>query len=336
MIQHKKVASAIGLLAAAALMMTACSSGDTEPPASGESAEAVETLRFATTPLLETAALWVGIDQGFFEEVGLNVVAENSGVNSAAEGAALLVSGEFDLGLSNVANLAQASEQGIQLSVVTGSTVVGGPGDATMSVVARVDGPTDLKELGAEGVVVGVAGANSPTHVALMNAIDEAGGDSSLTTFQAVPMSTGGEMIANGSLTASIIVQPFLGGTLQNPELQVIGSASESLPELTPLMSVVATPKLIEERAGALEKFRTAWKKASDWANDPANHDELVRIAAENTGLDEAVLAQIPFPVYTATISKESVQAELEMFKKYGALTEVPDLGALLSEGALG
>lgn len=54
-----------------------------------------------------------------------------------AEAAALLVSGEYQLAMGSVATIAQAVSQGLELLVVSGATVVGGPEDKSQQVLSR-------------------------------------------------------------------------------------------------------------------------------------------------------------------------------------------------------
>src|SRR5690625_5276046 len=68
-------------------------------------------------PIVDTAAIWLGVDQGIFEEHGLDVTLEN-----AQGGAAIVpavVSGDYQFGFSNVVSLFIAADQGLPLTTLT-------------------------------------------------------------------------------------------------------------------------------------------------------------------------------------------------------------------------
>lgn len=333
MARRKGMFAVAGLAVAAALTLAGCAGGGTDGTETSHDPVTPDTLKFVSAPIVDFAPLWVGLEQGYFKDAGVNVVdAGSAGAQNGAESAALLVSGKFDLGLSTLTSLAQAAGQGIQLKAITGSTVLGGPDDGSNILVTGKSGPTSFKELGRSGVKIGVVALNSPAQVFTMKTIDEAGGDSSAVTFQSVPYPSGAELVANGSIDADVLIEPFATKAKKNPDLTVVGSVGAVLPENTPGLEVVATPAVIKGKAGAIAKFKTGWAQAIKWINDDDNHDALLKLLANKTGQDLDVLAEGSLPTYAEALSEESVKKYLKMMVEYKVLDEIPTLSDILAD----
>ena len=104
--RHRAVA---GLIASGALLLTACGGGGDDGDSSG-SEDGLTPVTISTQPIVDSAPLHLGLDQGFFEEEGIDLTIEN-----AAGGAAVIpsvVSGEHEFGRGNLLSTMIATEQG--------------------------------------------------------------------------------------------------------------------------------------------------------------------------------------------------------------------------------
>jgi len=326
----KKAGTITATLGAVALALTGCAGESTPDTSPNGGSDELRVLKMISFPIMDFAPIWVAMDEGFFEEQGFLVEFGDNSSQSSADAASLLVSGEFQLGLSNIWNVAVAQSQGIELQVVSGNTVLGGPDDNSLQMVTKTDGPGSLAELGSD-LVLGATG--TPTQVYTMNAIDEAGGDSSGITFQTVPYPNAAELILNDSIVAHTMIEPFLTSALQNPELAAIGSVSAALPADSPSLSVVSSAEFAGENPEIVDGVRAALEKAMDWIADPANEETLLDLAAQYTGQDRDVLAGSGLPTFSTELTRAGVTEFLEMFQRYGQLDEVPDVDGLVAEG---
>src|SRR5918999_218563 len=107
------------IVAAVTLCLAACVCNGEDGGGAATPTEADGELRTVTVgmlPILPTAALHAGIEQGFFEDRGLELKIE-----SGQGGAALLpavVSGQMQFATSNPVSLMQAAEQGLDVQVI--------------------------------------------------------------------------------------------------------------------------------------------------------------------------------------------------------------------------
>jgi len=325
----KNRAISVGGVVLATLALAACSpEGGTTAPPGADGTIALNVVQF---PIADFAPVWVAAQEGFFEEESLDVSYDEGGVKTAADVIPLVVSGSYQLALSTAASTVQARSQGLDISLVLGSTNYGqldGP-DHTLALVARTDGPQSYADLG-EGSTVGVNGLNGATHVYAMKAIDDGGGDSSAITYQNVPNQSAAELILNGSVDASNMQEPFLSVALENPDLHVVGYNFEDIPVGTNQLSFVAGTDWAEANAEALDRFESAISRAVDWLMDPANRDEANQIIADGTGMPLDVVAGLTLPYYSTAIDEQLLTDQLQVFLNYGVIDEAPPASDIL------
>src|SRR5215204_5131236 len=107
-------------LAALALLVpvAACGgddSGDSGGGGGGGEQE-VRELRVGVIPIVDVAPIYLGVEQGFFEEQGLEVeLVPGSGGAAAVPG---VVSGDYDFSFGNVTSILLASSEGLPLRIV--------------------------------------------------------------------------------------------------------------------------------------------------------------------------------------------------------------------------
>ncbi|WP_345397950.1 ABC transporter substrate-binding protein [Nonomuraea salmonea] len=100
----------------------ACSSGgdpNTSAPPSADAAGGLEKtqLKIATLPAIDSAAIYVAIDQGLFEKEGLEVTPQV--VQAAPEAIPMLVKGEIDAMFGNyVSMFAAHDKQALKLRIL--------------------------------------------------------------------------------------------------------------------------------------------------------------------------------------------------------------------------
>ncbi len=326
------------LLGAAALAVAGCSSSASSGKTSGQAtgAPTTTTVNVVAYPLLDFAPAWVADAQGYFKAEGLDVVFKKNAASNSSAAAALLASGQFQLAMASVSSVAQAHAHGVQLQVLAGATTLGGPGDHNIDIIASANGPASLKDLGASGKKIGVAGGQgSPTQVFVQNAIAQAGGDPTAPTFVAAPYPTMAGLLKNGSISAAAIIEPFRSAALADPNLRVLGSASGALPVGSPSLSWTTSAAFASANPGVVAKLQTALRKGTDWLNDPANHDQYIALAAQRSGQSADTLRHAALPTYSAALKQSTTTQFFELFVRYKQFAAAPDLAPLFTQGAL-
>jgi len=322
------IASAV----AGSLALAGCSSDGGETPGDGSGEADVVSVKIVEFPIPDFAPVWAAEAQGYFTDEQLDVSYDEGGVKTSTDAVPLLVSGTYDLALGAGSSTAQARQQGLPIQIVVGSSQYGHEDgdDNSIAIIARADGPESLADLAA-GDVVGVNGLGSATHTYARSAIDQAGADSAALEYQNVPNQTAPELVLNGSVAASTLIEPFLTAALQNPDIKVIGYPSALIATGTPTLSFVASESYIADHADVIDRFRSAVQSGADWLNDPANREEALALIAEHTGLPAELLSNLVLPNYSTAISPELLAQQLDLFVDYGVLEQAPPLDEILA-----
>lgn len=314
------------------VMFTGCAaSAGSEPSADGPTE--VTLLKGGS---LDFAPIFVAEELGFFDDENIDATLKPASSGSTADVAALLVSGEFTLGPSNVGDLGRASLQNIPLQMIVSLATVGGPEDRNNSMVVKDDGAETIGDLGESGNVLGITGGETGVLGTLTRyAIDQDGGDSEAITIQAVPFPQVAESVLNGTVAGGPLIQPFLTRAEATPGVKNIGSVSAFLAADSPQVGLAANKQWIEDNPTAVEGVQRAIAHAVEWIDDPANSEEFLGILSTYLELDTAVLEKLTMPHYSATMDAAAVQAYLDIWTEYGSLPSQVKTEDVVLEGAL-
>ncbi len=148
-------------------------------------AQSVTRLRVGTIPIVDSAPLFVGVEKGYFKEVGLEI-----DTTPAPGGAALLpalAAGQFQVAFSNTTSTLLAIGEGLPFRFITAGCSTGAQGPDLAGLMVRTDSSirsgTDL-----EGKRVAVNNRNNIMWIRTASWIDKnSRGHSDRTTFVEIP-----------------------------------------------------------------------------------------------------------------------------------------------------
>src|SRR5690606_30019149 len=137
-------------------------------------------IKVGVIPIIDVAAAYLAVEQGFFEEEGLDVSLE-----LAQGGAAIVpavVSGEYQFGFSNVTSLLLAVNNGVPIKAVASGLFTTGvePDFGGVAVPAGSD-ITSAADL--VGKTVAVNTLNNIGDSTIRHVVEEAGGDPMAVNF---------------------------------------------------------------------------------------------------------------------------------------------------------
>src|SRR5699024_4449131 len=145
--------------------------------------------------------LETGIDEGFFEDEGLelNITRLDSGP-SIING---VVAGEFEAGWAGTPPILQAVDGGADIVAVAGATRAVDEGQ--QGVVVTDPEITTYKDL--EGKVVGTNAPRSVVSLAVLESIRKDGGDPTAVELVPIPLAQSVSAIQDGQVDAAVVVQ---------------------------------------------------------------------------------------------------------------------------------
>jgi NitT/TauT family transport system substrate-binding protein len=307
--------------AAALLTLTACGGSD---DAGGETAEdGLTAVTIGTQPIVDSAPLYLGVDQGFFEEEGIELSIE-----SAAGGAAVVpsvVSGDFQFGRGNVLSTMIAVDEGLPLRCITNANSTAGDPDFGAVVVPGDSPIQSMADL--PGTTVSVNTLNNIGDTTIRSVVEEAGGDPQGVDFVEIPFPDAPAALQTGQVDAAWILDPFLTEAVDAGARVLSYNFSDFHPELD-ISCVFTSTQLIEEDPELVEAFQRAMNRSLEFAQE--NPDEVRRITGTYTEIEPAVLERIVIPTFRTEFNREAMAQLGAKAAEYGTLSEEPDLDRLL------
>lgn len=315
----------IGLASAALIALSACSNAPAESLDPTATDAAPIAVKVGVIPIADTAALYLGVDKGFFADEGLDVTIE-----TATGGAAIVpsvVSGDYQFGFSNLLSLMVAEEKGLPLQVV--SAAVASTGDTASdfgAVIVPADSPiTSMKDL--EGKTVSSNSLGNINDTVVRTLVDEDGGDSSTIEFVEVAFPDAGAAIANKQVDAAYVVEPFVTSALAAGDRVLSYAYADFDPNLN-VAGYFAMSDTVDNDPELVSKFQNAMKKSLEYAE--ANPDDVRAIIATYTKTPADVLATIVLPSFPTEIDADATEKLGEAAAKYGVLKSAPDMSTFL------
>jgi NitT/TauT family transport system substrate-binding protein len=315
--------AAVATVAIAGIVLAGCSSAE---PATEPAADEVTTVRVAIQAIADFAPIWLGIEQGFFEDAGIDLQIVEGGASSAAQ-IPLLLSNAADIAATTAAAALQAKAQGLDVKVIAGLTDFASDEAADHSGLL-VPAGSDIKDFAdLEGKTVAISGLKSVSEAVISAAVDEAGGDSSKVSYIQGPMPTLGDMVATGGAHATFLIDPFLS-LAKKSGLEVLGHPFPEVAPGVPGTSLVASTAYAEANPKVIEKFRAALALSAEYANaNPAAVNDALSTAAK---VPLEMLEGSKIPKFESVVDPKQLEVEASMLRKYGALEGSGDTSSIV------
>jgi NitT/TauT family transport system substrate-binding protein len=322
------------LLTVTALALAACGGGDDEPSGSGSGGGGgggggggeVRQVTVGMLPVISTAGLYVGIEEGFFADRDIELSIE-----TGQGGAALIpavASGQMEFATSNPVSLLQARDQGLPLRVVAHWTSVYAEGEEDPNgVIVKPDsGITRAADLAGKRIAVNTL--NGMGQLTIDEAIRQDGGDPSAVTYVELGFPDMPAALEAGNVDAVWIGEPFKTSLLAAGNV-VASYSSKSVPGhpttmfFTSEQLIVSDPDLVEDMTDALE----------DTLEYVEENPDAVRAAAvAELGVPQEVADAVMLDETGTDLRRPQIERLGELMVDAGLLEDEPDVDGLLPE----
>ncbi len=312
-------------LAALALLATACGGSD-----GGGSAPTDESgtrqLTVGVIPIVDVAPIYLGQEQGFFEERGIELeLVPGSGGAAAVPG---VVAGDFQFAFGNVTSVLLAASQGLPLRVVAeGNSSTGDPATDFSAVVVAADSPVQ-SAADLAGRTVAVNNLRNIGEVTIRKAVEDAGGDPGTINFVELAFPDMPAAVTGGDVDAAWVVEPFVTVATGQGARKVLANFAEAVDDLT-VATYFTTEQVIAEDPQLVDDFQAAIGESLQYAQD--NPDEVRRIVTTYTQITPEVAEQMALPAFPQEVNVESLEAVAELMQQYEITSEPVDVDALLA-----
>jgi NitT/TauT family transport system substrate-binding protein len=320
---------------ALALGAAACSSGGSTtasaPPSASANGSALEKtkLTVATLPAIDSAALYVAIDQKLFEKEGLEVTPQV--VQAAPEAIPMLAKGEIDAMFGNYVSMFQAHDKGVLKLRILAEGSRAAPD--SLSIMALPESPIKTpKDL--EGKTINVNVLHNFQELALAqvlkaNDVDPAKIKYVAVTFQNIMSSWKG-----GQIDAAYLGEPLVtAATAQMGARKILDPASGPAKEF-PISGYVSSQDWYDKNPKTAAAFQRAIHNAAKLMEN--NREVVAKVLPNFTQIDAATAATVTFPFFSSSDHATRLQRVADWMLEVKWLTKAIDVKTLMSPTASG
>ncbi|HLM03780.1 MAG TPA: ABC transporter substrate-binding protein [Blastococcus sp.] len=319
----RRATSAVAGLAVIALAATGCGGDDADTGGGGGGGgggtDEITKIQIGTLPTANAAAMYLGMQEGYFEDEGLEV--EPTVLQSGNEIITGMVAGDYDFGFVGYISAGIAAARGVPVCVLTSSDATGTtPEDDWQVLVAGgdspINGPDDLV-----GKTIGVNALGGVAEVMIKAALDKEGVDWKSVNMIEVPFPEVPAAIAADRIDAGFATEPFVTTVLDQGGKVVFAPQSDLAPEY-PNGSYAASEQAFQEDPDLMEAFTAAMTKSLEYARD--NPDAVREIIPTYTRIPPEVASRMRLPVFQPELKEDAIDEQMGFLEEYDIVDEAP------------
>lgn len=303
------------MLALTACGGTAASGSDDAAVGEGELID----LTIGIIPIAHASIIPYGVDNGIFEQHGLDVTIETG--QGAAAMLPALQNGQMDVVIGNAASVMQAVDQGMDMRVVSGFANSLEEGYDVNGVLVRSgEGIESWSDL--EGKEVATNALRGQGDLTIMESVEADGGDPSAVNFVEINFPDMQSQLEIGNVDAIWVPEPFQSNAEATVGVEMLGHPNQIIPGL-PTVVGFSTGSFVESNSEALDRYQDAMADLVDqYVNDSGGPTAAVMdfmdvpedVAEVTLFLDE----------YDSEIRTEQLTELADLMVKYEFIQESP------------
>lgn len=323
-------------IAASALLLTACggdASGDGASGGEGDTdSDELVSVTVATNPSSQTAPLFYGIQEGVYEEHGLDVeVVPQTDVAAILSGTA---SGEYDFGFATVVHVLNANANDIPIRAV--ATVEGQqktdeePEEGNALVAGPDSGVESAADL--EGARLAVVGLSSLNTLAAWELADREGVDPESIELVQLPFGQMPAALASGDVDAAVIQSPFIDQALDDGSEVIDKPNVKVFPEMA--VGLYTTHEsFIDSNEDVVQAFSDATVEAQELTSE--NVDAARELLVDELGITPEAAEEATWNTDSNPhVNVEGFETAQEMLLKFGEQSEELEVEELVWPGS--
>lgn len=319
--------------AAALLLLAACGGnggGGTTDGGGGNGGDGgTDAVTVGVIPIVDVAPIYLGVEQGFFEERGIDLTLE-----SGQGGAAIVpgvVSGQFQFGFSNNTSLILARSQGLPLKIVSPGNFSTGENLNDFSGIVVPEGSDIQDASDLSGRTVSVNTLNNIGDTTVRRSVEKAGGNPDDINFVELAFPDMPAALAEGRVDAAWLVEPFRTIALDQGGREIASNLVDT-GENVMISSYFTSEQLLGSDPDLVQRFVEALNESLDYAQE--NPDAAREIILTYTQIDPSVAEQMVLPKWDSEINVDTLQLLEDLALEDGLIDEPVDVEQMLAEPA--
>jgi NitT/TauT family transport system substrate-binding protein len=311
------------LAGALALLVAACGNGGGEQTQTSE--RGTTKLTVQETAGVPSAYVGFGIEKGFFEKQKLDIKLEPTQGGAATIPA--LVSGDVQVGGSNVVSLLLASQKNLPIRAIAGGTSAQASGEKDFGALIAAKGKGISEPEDLEGKTVAVNTLNNIAEVVVKAALEKQGVDPDSLKLSEVPFPEMAPALAKGSVDAAFSIEPFVTQSVAKGD-EVLSYSYVDTESDMQVGAYAVTDQFAEQNAEAVKGFKAAVAETASYVD--ANEGEFRTYLSKSAKMPPAVAKKIVLPKWTGEVNADSVANTAKLMQRYGVVKEPVDANKLL------
>ena len=280
-------------------------------------------IRIGYAPIADCAHLYVASDQKLWDQHQLAV--EETQLGAGPKILEALAAGSIDVGFSGMVTLIQAHAGGLPFVAVGGAIVETTEHTAHRLLAKPGSGITGVQDLANKRVAV--ATLRGIDQLVLMEDLQRVGVAPDSVQLREVPFPRMEGVLQSGEVDAAVAMEPYVSAAVENGTAI---SISDPYTDVSPRTLVSTWVMKRDAAQGPVGKAVAATlAEAAEWI---ATHDAEARaIVARRTGVDPAIVAQMPMNRMEPRPLVADVQAMIDRTSRAGFVATAPKAEALLA-----
>ena len=321
---------AAALAAAAMLAVAACGDDEGSSGGSGGSESGgVTKVKVGVLPISNTAPLYVGMEQGFFRDEGLEI--EPVPAQSGNEIVTAMVSGDLQFAFLGFVPMMAAVSKDLPLKVIASSdTGAEKAEDEWTVIVVGKDSPIKAVD-DLAGKTIAVNALKGVGEVAVKASLEKRGVDPESIELLEVPFPEMPAALEKDRVDAIWAPEPFLTSVLKGGGREIEAPLT-TLGPLYPNGTYSTTEKQLAENEESVAAFTRAINKSMEYATE--NPDAARKTIPTFTQIPQEVADEIRLPLWPVPIDTAKVEELAGLAVKHGVIEEAPAIDDLIWEGA--
>jgi NitT/TauT family transport system substrate-binding protein len=319
----------LGSALAGALLVLVAACGDGGGGQAPTSEGGTTKLKVQETAGVPSSFVAFGIDKGLFKKQKLEIELEPTQGGAATIPA--LVSGDIQVGGSNVVSLLLASQKNLPIRAIAGGTTAQASGEKDFGALIAAKDKGISKPQDLEGKTVAVNTLNNIAEVVVKAALEKKGVDPNSLKLSEVPFPEMAPALAKGSVDAAFSIEPFVTQSVAKGD-EVLGYSYVDTESDMQVGAYAVTDKFAEQNADAVKRFKTAIVETASYVD--SHEDEFRTFLTKSAKMPPEVAQKIVLPKWTGEVDAESVANTAKLMQRYGVVKEPVDADKLLEGGA--
>ena len=316
----------LAVVLAMAFAVGACGGDDEGGDGAAGGEQGTRSIRVLETAGIPSAFLTYGVEQGFFEQEGLDVEVQPS--QGGAEAIPAIVSGDVQVAGSNAVSVLLATTQGLDLRIIAPGTFAR-PDEDFSAIMVSKDGPIRRAE-DLEGKRIAVNTLKNVTEVTAREALAKEGVDPSSLRLTELPFPEMAQAVVKGDADAAFLIEPFVTAARNEGLRALVNPYNDTQPGLQ-VGTYVAEAGFAEENAEVVEGFANGVARTAEAIEQDA--EQFRSFLPEASELPPEAAKAVTLPQWRAQNDRESLDLLAQLMVKYRLADEEPAIDDLLQGG---